>query len=159
MACVGKQLSAIKYEDLLISSKFFYTEGSEDADRIFPDETKQCRESGLDRHQESNFALVVPDQTLQHSARDAAKHSSETESRRMSRAVLNVDIAMEAACGDSTFLVSIKKMHLFTGIFQLHDMLIFTDRAREYCLQISKRPSKQDTSSQFARFWKTRHFP
>ena len=91
----GKQLS---YEDLLISSKFFYTEGSDEAERSLPEETKQCRESDLDRQQESNFGLGGD--------HDAALCYQETGSRQMRSTVLDVDVAMEAACGDPTFLVS-----------------------------------------------------
>ena len=91
----GKQLSTIKYEDLLISSKFFYTEGSEDSDILFPDEIKLSRESQLGR----------PDQSLQHAAGGAASSSSKDGSSNMSSAALDVDVAMEAACGDPTFLV------------------------------------------------------
>ena len=107
MAGNGKQLSTIKYEDLLISSKFFYAEGSEDPDTIFPDETKLSRESQLDRPQDSHLRRNDPDQSLQHAAGGAASSSSKDGSRNMSSAALDVDVAMEAACGDPTFLVRI----------------------------------------------------
>ena len=101
----GKQLSTIKYEDLLISSKFFYAEGSEDPDTIFPDETKLSRESQLDRPQESYLRRDDLDQSLQHAAGGAASPPPVIRPSNMSSAALDVDVAMEAACGDPTFLV------------------------------------------------------
>ena len=98
---VGKQLSTIKYEDLLISSKFFYTEGNEDTDMIFPDETKQYPKLGFDQH--SNHEI------LQHAAAksdEASLCSTHFESTKTTLTALDVDVAMETACGDTTFLVS-----------------------------------------------------
>ena len=40
----------IKFEDLLLSSKFFYIEGSEDSNHIFPDEIKEYGNIESSRH-------------------------------------------------------------------------------------------------------------
>ena len=80
----------IKYEDLLLSSKFFYTEGSEDSKSLFPDEIKE-------------YGNIDPSQ----------QHLAESESRGKRMCTkncwdpddLDVYLALESACGDPQFLV------------------------------------------------------
>jgi hypothetical protein len=78
----------MRYEDLLISSKYFYTEGSEDSRELFPDETKDDV-----------------------SVKSEKKASNDSHTRRLNfgtmgnRIVLDVDVGLETACGDAEFLV------------------------------------------------------
>jgi hypothetical protein len=89
---VSKGVSMIKYEDLLISSKFFYKEGSEESSLLFPDETKE-----IPSNQRARKAAGVDVQPETQCCSDAALDSR--------NASMDIDVAMEAACGDATFLV------------------------------------------------------
>lgn len=89
---------AITYEDLLISSKFFYNEDLEDSKLIFSDDSKE--------HQDTVHSKRYGNQQGQdHSFIADDLHLPGGEALDKPSA-LDVDIAMEAACGDSTFLVS-----------------------------------------------------
>ena len=86
MQCGGKDLSKITYEDLLISSKYFYTEGNDDSSLLFPDETKE------ENPGDSSCA---------------GKGSANPQEGSKIQNSLNIDVAFEAACGDPNFLVKI----------------------------------------------------
>ena len=98
MNCVGKMIT---YEDLLFSSKFFYTEGSEDSSLIFPDEIKEYGNTG------SLLQVGHVEGTIHGDGNNGNTQlcSSLRESTRNS-VTLDINVAMEAACGDPTFLVS-----------------------------------------------------
>ena len=94
---MANHIEVLTYDDLPFCSKFFYSDGSEDLESSFPDETRQnpqvenrleCCQRNAAVHtdffnQNSDFTLAYP--TLK---------------------ILETKIALEAACGDSTFLVS-----------------------------------------------------
>jgi hypothetical protein len=88
--CECTEKSMIKYEDLLIPSKFFYTEGSEDSRLIFPDETKEDLSRGRTQPEASGSRALI-----------RSRNTAIAEKRL----AMNIDVAMEAACGDETFLV------------------------------------------------------
>ena len=91
--CAAKSMIKLfKYEDLLIPSKFFHTEGSEDSALIFPDETKEDLPKGGTQSEASGSRVFIEG----HVAASTEKRSA-----------MDIDVAMEAACGDETFLVCI----------------------------------------------------
>ena len=98
----GKELSKITYEDLLISSKYFYTEGNDDSSFLFPDETKD-KNSGTALDSQScpidSGGHYLP------TARESKCNINSTE-RSKPQDIIDIDVALEAACGDSNFLVS-----------------------------------------------------
>jgi hypothetical protein len=98
--CAAKSMIKLfKYEDLLIPSKFFHTEGSEDSRLIFPDETKEDLPKGGTQSEASGARAFTGD----HVAVSTEKRSA-----------IDIDVAMEAACGDETFLVC-NIFHVFIG--------------------------------------------
>jgi hypothetical protein len=94
-ADIFKGPSLITYEDLLISSKFFYTEGSEDSSTLFPDETKE----NVSGERDSTRAQRCTGALADTSCADAA--------RSQKQSLLDVDVGLEAACGDAAFLVGL----------------------------------------------------
>ena len=101
---------AIKYEDLLLSSKFFYTEGSEDSKSLFPDE---IRENG-------NFDVSRHHLTDSGSRNKPTNHGWDPDD-------LDVHLALESACGDYQFMVKSKCDHLGLHI-HFESTLCFPDR-------------------------------
>ena len=89
----------ISYDDLLISSKFFYTEGCEDSSLLFPDETKEVGRKDVSmRPSESCEKNIAP----KHENSESPPMQSELA---CIPSAMDIDIALEAACGDSEFLV------------------------------------------------------
>ena len=80
----------IKYEDLLLSSKFFYTEGSEDSKTLFPDEIKEHGNMDPSRHYRNDSDFNKKPMYKIHG---------------WDRDDLDVYQALESACGDSQFMV------------------------------------------------------
>lgn len=93
-AGISKPLSMMTYEDLLISSKFFYSEGSENSQVLFPDETKSLELSEAGCQQDGPAKS------------NAAEFCSQYHENSDNQSLFDIDIAMEAACGDPTFLVT-----------------------------------------------------
>ena len=110
----GKELSKMTYEDLLISSKFFYTEGNDDSRLLFPDETKN-----------DIIETAVESRNCARSSRDdflracESKYNISSTERQRPQDILDIDVALEAACGDSNFLVSTygPNLQYFASIF------------------------------------------
>jgi len=121
MSCGGKELSKITYEDLLISSKYFYTEGSDDSSLLFPDETKE------ENPGDSSCA---------------GKGSANPQEGSKIQNSLNIDVAFEAACGDPNFLVKDYDFNPFrmalknSALVQLVDTLCTS--AKEHVAQIAR---------------------
>ena len=140
MTCVGKPLTSIRYEDLLISSKFFYKEGSENSSESFPDDIKEGRSETTECHQEmtrmrnnGHFECAQdekPQSECNHTSRlhgdpgALYTHQSSDSKKTTEPAALDIDVAMEAACGDPSFLVSDKQ------VLSVDRKLIM------YCLQV-----------------------
>ena len=80
----------IMYEDLLLSSKFFYTEGSEDSKSLFPDEIKEHGNINPSQH---HIPMLESSEKRMHT-----KNCWDPDD-------LDVYQALESACGDSQFLV------------------------------------------------------
>ena len=89
----GTSASMVTYEDLLISSKFFYTEGSEDSNAMFPDEAKE--------HLPGKNCHLAEAASKPHA--DSRLLKCETQS---SSTDVDIDVALEAACEDHAFLVN-----------------------------------------------------
>ncbi len=82
----GKELSKITYEDLLISSKYFYTEGNPG----IVAGSRNCPASSR------GDCLTASDSKGNIDSKEISKHQE----------ILDIDVAIEAACGDPNFLVS-----------------------------------------------------
>jgi hypothetical protein len=78
----------LRYEDLLLSSKYFYSEGSEDSRELFPDETKDD--------------VLMKSEKI--GSNDSHTRGLNYESKG-NKTVLDVDVGLETACGDAEFLV------------------------------------------------------
>jgi hypothetical protein len=86
---VAGKMATVTFQDLLISSKFFYTE-DDDSKIDLPDETKE----------------IV---SVKHDQRSCVGHD-QTETRQETTppnqcSYLDIDHALETACGDAEFLV------------------------------------------------------
>jgi hypothetical protein len=87
---VAGKMATVTFQDLLISSKFFYTE-DDDSKIDLPDETKEIVSV---KHDQRSY--VGHDQT-------ETWHSETTPTNQCS--YLDIDHALETACGDAEFLV------------------------------------------------------
>ena len=84
--------AALARQDLLLTSNFFFTDGIEDSSQLFPDLV--MKDSSLERERMDN-----------HISRHAAT-SDGLKSCLVDSDVLNIELAIEAACGDFNFLVT-----------------------------------------------------
>ena len=87
--------AALARQDLLLTSNFFFTDGIEDSSQLFPDLV--MKDSSLERERMDNRILFK--------SRHAAT-SDGLKSCLVDSDVLNIELAIEAACGDFNFLVT-----------------------------------------------------
>ena len=94
---MANHIEVVTYDDLPFCSKFFFSDGSEDLGSNFPDETRQNPqiENRLECCQR-NAAVHI----------DLFNENSDFTLTSPTLNILDTKIALEAACGDSTFLVS-----------------------------------------------------
>ncbi len=94
-----KNMASLTYKDLSFPSKFFYSDGSEDANTILLDETKISPQVHTnDDHFGVQFTVPLQNEIV--------KKGSDIPVPFPIHKIFDSQIALEAACGDSKFLVS-----------------------------------------------------
>ena len=94
----SKDVTTLTYEDLPFLSKFFFTDGSENPETLFPDETRQSPQIEIpsDFFRYRNFTPVI-----------SLNKEADFTLMFPTLKLLDTSTALEAACGDSKFLVRI----------------------------------------------------
>ena len=107
---MSKNVARLTYGDLSFPSKFFYSDGIEDVESIFPDETKQSP-------QVSNKLEGCPVQQYIPNQFENVDKQAEFIVMYPTLKLLDKKTAIEAACGDAKFLVSSKALLVFEEFF------------------------------------------